>query len=1545
MKSKLFVLVFFFLCVVSLSQMLSENKVFAQYVDTAWVRRYNGPGDSTDQATAVAVDGSGNVYVTGRCFDSGTYDDYVTIKYYPNGDTAWMRRYDGPANKWDMANAMAIDRSNNVYVTGYSYDNLTFNDFATIKYYPTGDTVWLRRHNGPGLSQMAYGIGLDDSGNVYVTGVDASSGAPHPYWDFLTVKYYPNGDTGWVRIYNGHDDDRDWATDIAIDGSGNVYVTGWSDGTGTENYDYATIKYYPNGDTGWARRYNGPANGSDYPMAIVADSSGNIYVTGYSSGSNGYDYATIKYYPNGDTAWVRRYNGPENDNDQARDIAIDGSGNVYVTGYSWGGATQNDYATIKYDSTGNEVWVKRYNGIRDWYDAAYAIAVDGSGNVYVTGDDSYEGGTYDDYATIKYKPNGDTAWVRNYNGPGSFTDIPSDIVVDASGNVYVTGASVGSGSDFDYATIKYIQYDSIPFAPAVNYVTGINPQSVFCADLDGDVDLDLAVANATSDSISILKNNGDGTFQDATNYRVGDKPWSIFCADLDGDTDFDIAVVNASSDSVSILKNNGDGTFQSAVNFGVGRNPVSVFCADLDGDDDLDLAVANYNDNNVSILKNNEDGTFQTQETWPAGNAPYSVFCADLDGDADLDLAVANYDGDNVSILKNEGDGTFPTKVNYPAGNGPTTIFCADFDGDFDLDLAVTNILTPRNKVYILENNGGGAFPSADSFNVGSDPWSIFCADLDGDTDMDLVVTNSGSNNLSILKNNGDGSFQGAINYTGASAPHSVFCADLDMDTDLDLVIANYTSDSISILKNLTQTPANQPPWAFSLISPPDGDTTLAFDSLTFRWQAPYDPNFGDHIRYDLYVSTEPTFDPDFTVIHDSLPLSRFTDTLGENTYYWKVKAYDNWGAETWSSEAWSFTSHADSIPFAPAVHYEAGEVPISVFCADLDGDNDIDLAVANSSSNNISILKNNGDGTFYLDSSYAVGDVPHSVFCADLDGDGDLDLAVANVNWPDISYVSILKNNGDGTFQTKVDYPTGDVPLSVFCADLDGDADLDLAVTANLSDNVSILKNNGNGTFQAAVNYGAGSHPVSVFCADLDGDGDRDLALANQVYDSDSGNVSILKNNGDGTFQSAVSYVTVPYPTCVFCADLDGDNDLDLAAVSSNSYNVSLFKNNGDGTFQGAVNYGAGGGTRSVFCGDLDGDNDLDLVVTKYGTEQVSILKNNGDGTFQSAVDYGPGIGHGSIFCADLDGDGDIDLAVVNESVYDVSIFKNLTQVPANQPPWPFSLITPEDQDTIFGSTTFQWHIPYDPNFGDQMRYDLYISTSPGFEPLYTTIDSNLAVSKFATVVDSGTHYWKVKAKDNWGAERWSTETWSLVSRYLTDTLTIIAFSPVDLIVTDPIGDSIGIAFNTIPNADYDTTTDYDQDGDKDDIVTIPDRLVGNYLIEVVAEPGDTGVYDLGIRIDGTNLVLLTTDQPSPSPGEPDTFTYNAPWYVRGDANGDWKITASDVVYLINYLYIAGPAPEPLETGDVNCDGMINAADIVYLINYLYIGGPPPSC
>ncbi|EQB62961.1 MAG: NHL repeat containing protein [candidate division Zixibacteria bacterium RBG-1] len=438
---------FFFLFV-----FLSYIPVLAQ-VDTVWVRRYNGPGNGYDQANALAVDHIGNVYVTGFSDGSGL-PAYGTIKYAPNGDTLWVRRFNGQGNSQAYARALAVDGSGNVYVTGQSYGGIGSSyDYATIKYAPNGDTLWVRRYNGPGnYDDYAFALALDSGGNVYVTGYSWDSATA---FDYATIKYTPNGDTLWVRRYNGPANGSEVSTDLALDASGNVYVTGYSAVSGSD-YDYATIKYAHNGDILWVRCYNGPGNNYDIAYDLAVDGSGNVYVTGFCNGGEAIDdYATIKYGPDGETLWVRLYNGPGNGQDIAYALAVDGSGNVYVTGFCSGGGAI-DYATIKYGPDGETLWVRLYNGPGNGYDQANALAVDHIGNVYVTGF-SEAWGTSHDYATIKYAPNGDILWVRRYSGPGNYDDYASALALDSSGNVYVTGESRASGSYWDYATIKYTQ--------------------------------------------------------------------------------------------------------------------------------------------------------------------------------------------------------------------------------------------------------------------------------------------------------------------------------------------------------------------------------------------------------------------------------------------------------------------------------------------------------------------------------------------------------------------------------------------------------------------------------------------------------------------------------------------------------------------------------------------------------------------------------------------------------------------------------------------------------------------------------------------------------------------------------------------------------------------------------------------------------------------------------------------------------------------------------------------------------------------------------
>src|SRR6266849_5705089 len=283
--------------------------------------------------------------------------------------------------------------------------------------------------------------------------------------------------------------------------------------------------------------------------------------------------------------------------------------------------------------------------------------------------------------------------------------------------------------------------------------------------------------------------------------------------------------------------------------------------------------------------------------------------------------------------------------------------------------------------------------------------------------------------------------------------------------------------------------------------------------------------------------------------------------------------------------------------------------------------------------------------GQLFLEApEYSTGQNQRSVAVGDFNGDGKNDLAIANLG---DRTISIRLGNGDGTFQTSVNYRTGSGPgyggRSLVVGEFNGDGKADLAV-ANSSDNtVSVLLGNGDGTFQARLDYAAGSFPEQLAVGDLNGDGKADLAVA----DAGARAVSVLLGNGDGTFQANVEYPTGLTTRGMAVGDFNGDGKPDLATTISGGLcggGVAIFLGKGDGTFQPAVRYRAGGNNTSIALFDFDGDGRLDLALTDFIANAVSVLLGNGDGTFQARLGYGTGQEPLSLAVADFDGDGAVD-------------------------------------------------------------------------------------------------------------------------------------------------------------------------------------------------------------------------------------------------------------------------------------------------------------
>jgi len=201
----------------------------------------------------------------------------------------------------------------------------------------------------------------------------------------------------------------DTPADIATDRQGDVFVTGSSEGTAS-SWDYLTVMYSPAGETLWSRRYNGTSDGDDEVKGEAVGSDGTCYVTGYAQYTDtGYDFATIAYRPDGSVAWLARYDGPTHSGDGAYAVAVDDSRRVYLTGSSYAPQTKADCVTVCYDSLGDTTWVSRYNSPSNWAEYMTALALGPDGAVCVAGIGYTASGLSSDILTIKYAQNGGMA--------------------------------------------------------------------------------------------------------------------------------------------------------------------------------------------------------------------------------------------------------------------------------------------------------------------------------------------------------------------------------------------------------------------------------------------------------------------------------------------------------------------------------------------------------------------------------------------------------------------------------------------------------------------------------------------------------------------------------------------------------------------------------------------------------------------------------------------------------------------------------------------------------------------------------------------------------------------------------------------------------------------------------------------------------------------------------------------------------------------------------------------------------------------------------
>ena len=434
----------------------------AQGTMTAWTAHYDGPGRGKDNAQALAVDAAGNAYVTGFSDGGDGNYDFATLKYDAQGKQVWVARYDGDAHGADRARAVVVDADGSVVVAGSSAGADTSFDFATIKYDAEGHQLWVSRYDGPAhADDRLKALVVDGVGNIYVTG-DSRGGDGAA--TAVTVKYGPDGELRWAERFPFEGGSLSPA-DIAVDDSGNVYVTGGGDGK-IGDRAFVTVKYDHSGQPVWTAYRNWSVH--DDARYLGIDEQGNVYVAGdiVSRTEDAHriaheDTAIVKYDSSGKELWSHFSEGSDGSNDITSAFCIDSKGNSYLGSTALPLVDESRpessvaYVVAKYGPDGDLIWTNRRHAPDQAWGRMRALALDAEGNVYALW--SARGAADRQHRLImaKHAPDGEELWVGEHEGLA--TAAANSLFADAAGSVWVNGSDSEAQ---DYQTVKYVEFES-----------------------------------------------------------------------------------------------------------------------------------------------------------------------------------------------------------------------------------------------------------------------------------------------------------------------------------------------------------------------------------------------------------------------------------------------------------------------------------------------------------------------------------------------------------------------------------------------------------------------------------------------------------------------------------------------------------------------------------------------------------------------------------------------------------------------------------------------------------------------------------------------------------------------------------------------------------------------------------------------------------------------------------------------------------------------------------------------------------------------------
>ena len=488
----------------------SQNDVLLQKFNSngglLWTRTFNGSGNSSDIGGKIILFEE-SIIISGYCTNEFSQSKSTLLKYKNDGQPVWAHTM---GNYTDESNAIVVSKTN-VYVAGNTYRDSSYNDIEIIKYNYNLQRQWVRSFNGSGNGiDIPNDIGVDNSENIYIIG--ESYGGLNSKKDFITIKYSSDGDIQWIKSYNGAANSDDVASSVLIDTvSNSLYVAGYSHEQAS-NSNYLIIKYDHNGNELWRKNYSGFGQGDNAVKSLISDSENNVLVSGTSYNSNNDNViVTHKLDPAGNQIWENSFNGGFDDKEVS--LASDYKNNIFVTGCNKNANNNFDIVTVKYDSSGKQLWINTFNGTGNADDLSSECCVDNLGNVYVFGSSSNSSQNFD-YIILKYDSTGEPKWVSSYNGNANGDDILKAAKRDESGLLYATGLSRNTNQNLDICTVIF---DSSGIQRSVySYNNNVNKD-------DYPVDISVTkypTGNGNQHVFFTGSSYGSGTLSDITAYKL-----------------------------------------------------------------------------------------------------------------------------------------------------------------------------------------------------------------------------------------------------------------------------------------------------------------------------------------------------------------------------------------------------------------------------------------------------------------------------------------------------------------------------------------------------------------------------------------------------------------------------------------------------------------------------------------------------------------------------------------------------------------------------------------------------------------------------------------------------------------------------------------------------------------------------------------------------------------------------------------------------------------------------------------------------------------